>query len=332
MFLFSVIIPMYNKVKYIERALNSVLAQTISDFEVIVVDDGSIDGSVEVVASFNDPRIRLIRQENSGVSAARNKGIVLSNTEMVAFLDADDDWEPTFLETILDLNKKYPHAGTYVTAHRVEYTEGVFVQSDFQFAPSDKDGGLIDSFLCCPYIYSSAIAVKRSVLQSVGAFPVGIKYGEDLDTWIRLAMKAPIAWSPKTCSTSRSSEALYNCRSKTCVGDAPFAKTVMSSRECMPYNEWQSLYELLCSQRLRIFALGTYLAGYWRESRHMVLESLHTKRELRRLAFMLLLTSIPPYIGRFIWRSITGNKDISFLSVDGSLPVPNTQNLSQKGM
>src|SRR3954469_10712247 len=94
----TVIIPLYNKAAYIKRALDSVLAQTFSGFELIVIDDGSTDGGGAIVARCDDPRVRLIRQENAGPAQARNHGIDEASGELVAFLDADDEWMPRYLE------------------------------------------------------------------------------------------------------------------------------------------------------------------------------------------------------------------------------------------
>jgi len=93
----SVIIPLYNKGKYIARALDSIFAQTYQDFEVIVVDDGSTDNGPDIVKQYADPRLRIIRQQNAGPGAARNRGIAESLAFYVAFLDADDEWLPGFL-------------------------------------------------------------------------------------------------------------------------------------------------------------------------------------------------------------------------------------------
>ncbi|MCF7957213.1 MAG: glycosyltransferase family 2 protein [Phycisphaerae bacterium] len=94
----TVIIPLYNKEKTIARALDSIWAQRYQDFDVIVVDDGSTDGSVDIVRGYDDPRLRLIQQKNAGPGAARNTGIAHTTTEFVSFLDADDEWYPWFLE------------------------------------------------------------------------------------------------------------------------------------------------------------------------------------------------------------------------------------------
>src|SRR6266853_1462354 len=104
----SVVIPLFNKRSYIIRCLESVSRQNIRDFEVIVVDDGSTDGSGEVAMGFPDNRVRVIRQKNRGVGAARNRGIEESKAELIAFLDSDDEWMPPFLKRILDLRLKYP--------------------------------------------------------------------------------------------------------------------------------------------------------------------------------------------------------------------------------
>jgi glycosyltransferase involved in cell wall biosynthesis len=109
----TIIIPLYNKRSYIGRALDSVLHQSFQDFEIIVVDDGSTDNGAEVVKSYDDPRIRLIRQENKGVSVARNTGADRATADFIAFLDADDEWMPRQLETVSGLRKKFPDAGLF---------------------------------------------------------------------------------------------------------------------------------------------------------------------------------------------------------------------------
>ena len=103
----SVIIPLYNKAPYVRRALDSVAAQTFTDFEVIVVDDGSTDGGAELVAAYGDSRVRLLRQANAGPGAARNRGIAEARGDILAFLDADDVWLPVFLEESMRLLDRY---------------------------------------------------------------------------------------------------------------------------------------------------------------------------------------------------------------------------------
>src|SRR5712692_9736802 len=94
----SIVVPLYNKAPYVRRALDSIAAQTFSDFEVIVVDDGSTDDGPSVVANYGDSRVRLVRQPNAGPGAARNAGLAQTQGELIAFLDADDEWLPTYLE------------------------------------------------------------------------------------------------------------------------------------------------------------------------------------------------------------------------------------------
>jgi len=112
----SVVICLYNKVKEIGRAIDSVIAQSISEFELIIVDGGSTDGSLDVVTSYNDPRIRLIHQKSKGAAAGRNEGILETKANLISFLDADDVWCPDFLFTILSLREEYLDAGAYGTS------------------------------------------------------------------------------------------------------------------------------------------------------------------------------------------------------------------------
>ena len=107
----SVAIPLYNKRREIARTIQSVFDQTFQQFEILVIDDGSTDGGADIVAQIGDPRVRLIRQANAGVSAARNHAISEAKTELIAFLDADDEWKPGFLAAIWDLRERFPEAG-----------------------------------------------------------------------------------------------------------------------------------------------------------------------------------------------------------------------------
>lgn len=197
--LFSVIIPLYNKEPHIKRTINSVLAQNIQDFEIIVVDDGSTDKSADIVKSFKDQRVQLIQQENAGVSAARNRGIKEAKADLIAFLDADDEWTPSFLETTLRLRMKYPQAGAYATSY-MEYSKHKYIRYKFKAIPLAPWEGLIENYFESlvkghPPFCTSSICIPKSIISEIGGFPEGIWFGEDSDTWARIALKHTIAFS-----------------------------------------------------------------------------------------------------------------------------------------
>lgn len=197
----SVVIPLYNKGPHIARTLNSVLSQTVQDFEVIVVDDGSTDDGAVVVRRFEDKRIRLIRQENQGVSAARNKGIDTARAEMIAFLDADDEWMATHLETLLRLRERYPEAGAYGTAYLIKMEDSKARTAPFSSEiPKEPWEGLLPSYFMAaalgdPPISASTVAVSKCVLYETGGFKTEAWWAEDTDLWGRIAFRYPIAFS-----------------------------------------------------------------------------------------------------------------------------------------
>lgn len=194
----SVVIPLYNKSGFIKRALSSVLKQTFSNFEVIVINDGSTDGSYEAAKEIKDNRIKIINQNNFGVSVARNNGVKHTRTSLVAFIDADDSWHTDFLLTVLRLNKRYPHAGAFATAYEIRKLHKANIPH-FKNIPSYPWEGLIPNYFKSALgqapIFSSAVAVSKPAFLDIGGFPPGVTLSEDGDTWLRLALKYKIAFS-----------------------------------------------------------------------------------------------------------------------------------------
>lgn len=198
----SVIIPLYNKAASIGLTLRAVLEQTFQDFEVVVVDDGSTDGGADVVRAVDDARIRLVSQPNAGVSSARNRGVSESRGEFVAFLDADDLWRPTYLETQFALTRKYPDCDVFATNYEFRDAEGRISPTILRRLPFAGEDGILTNYFevasCShPPLWTSAVMVRRTALQAIGGFPVGIRSGEDLLTWARLAVENKIAYSIK---------------------------------------------------------------------------------------------------------------------------------------
>lgn len=191
----SVVIPLFNKGPHIAKALESVLAQTVLPKEIIVVDDGSIDNGPDIVASYSNLGVRLIRQPNQGVSVARNAGIASAQCDYVAFLDADDWWLPNHLEVIKRLALHYPDAGLLSTAHFI-FRERSNYRPNSIF-PDNWEGQVANFFDAytqgLSLVNSSTACVNRRAIKYVGGFPVGVRRGEDIIVWIELALKYTMA-------------------------------------------------------------------------------------------------------------------------------------------
>ncbi len=193
--LFSVVIPLYNKEKSIAACLTSVLAQTISNLEVIVIDDGSTDASATVAAKVNDHRIRVIARPNRGVSTTRNEGIQESRGEFIAFIDADDEWLPRFLEAVSQLIQAHPDAAVYATAIAVDKGWGRY-RLPARGVPSHPWSGIVPNYYVTRNcLTSSSIVVRKNLFQRAGLFNTKMRTGEDLDMWFRLAAFAKVAYT-----------------------------------------------------------------------------------------------------------------------------------------
>ena len=201
---FSVIIPLYNKAPYVAKAIRSVLEQSFADYELIVVDDGSVDDSGAIALQLLEGRenARLIHQENAGVAVARNNGVEASQGDYLCFLDADDWWETTFLEEMSKLIESFPEAGIY----GVNYTIVNEAKHKTRVAKIGVGEGFEKGYInyCQAYsktlympLTSISVAVPRKVFNEMQGFPKGIKLGEDFLLWIHIAIKHKVAFLNK---------------------------------------------------------------------------------------------------------------------------------------
>ena len=201
---FSVIIPLYNKSPYVAKAISSVLAQTFTDYELIIVDDGSKDDSFAMAlkAIEGHKQCHIYRQKNAGVSVARNIGVGLSRSDYLCFLDADDWWEPDFLMEMSRLIEEFPDAGIYGT----NYTIVNETKHKTRVAEIGVEEGFERGYFnyCQTYaktmympLTSISVAIPRSVFDEMKGFPKGIKLGEDFLLWIRIALKYKVAFLNK---------------------------------------------------------------------------------------------------------------------------------------
>jgi glycosyltransferase involved in cell wall biosynthesis len=191
----SVVIPAYNAAVYIERAIGSVLAQSRRADEIIIVDDGSKDNTADVLDRFSD-KVKLIRQANAGVSAARNAGIRAATGDWVTFLDADDQWLPDYLKKQTELLARNPSlvwsAANYMTC----YDNRQAAEMDPQVAQRLLDGKdyFADYFAAYPRGFvgcSDTMLIRKTVLLEAGLFPVNLRVAEDIDLWWRIAYRYP---------------------------------------------------------------------------------------------------------------------------------------------
>lgn len=186
----SIVMPAYNAGTYVAESIRSVIAQTMADWELLVVDDGSSDDTCEVVGGFlSDPRIRLLKQKNAGPAAARNRGIREGTGPFVAFLDADDLWVPEKLARTLDEFRLHPEIGLCATGMKVIGPDGA-VRGE-TLGP-DRCGQALPDLLSGTFdVLLSSAVVRREVLDRAGLFDESIRLSEDFELWLRVALQCP---------------------------------------------------------------------------------------------------------------------------------------------
>jgi glycosyltransferase involved in cell wall biosynthesis len=206
----SVVIPAYNAMQYLPETVDSVLRQSFTDFELLIIDDGSLDNIKEWTFNLPDKRVKLISQTNQGLSSARNTGIVNSNGEYIAFLDADDLWEETKLEKQVNYLNEQPQVGLIHTW---------MLLIDEQSQPTGKimksyaEGKIWQQLLEKNIIACPSVMVRRRCFATVGLFDKDLRSIEDWDMWIRIAVFYPFAVIKEPLAYYRQ---LPNSMSKNC--------------------------------------------------------------------------------------------------------------------
>jgi len=308
--LFSVVIPLYNKVDCIVETLQSVLNQTLLPEEIIVVDDGSTDNSNGAVKGFIEKsekvlNIQLLRQQNGGVSLARNRGIELAKYPYIAFLDSDDLWKPPFLQRVAELIKAYPDAGAYASGY--EYLDEIGnIRSPF-FENVPEKQGIIDYFRAIRGenpVCSSAVVIRKKVFEQVGMFPVGETMGEDIDTWCRIALSYSIAWTNENLAQYRITTQNRACGKREnllkehCIVKT-LAKAVARESDPEKMELLQTYLESIYMLQARYRLLADDIDGFKKEIARLSFSRFYRKK-------LYYLQFLPNYIAKFLVKRFFG--------------------------
>jgi glycosyltransferase involved in cell wall biosynthesis len=271
----SIVIPLYNKAPYVGRALDSIAAQTFSDFEVIVVDDGSTDEGGRIVESFGDARFRLITQPNAGPGRARNRGISEAKGDLLAFLDADDEWLPDYLEESLRLMESYGPEVASLSSGYIEYPAGVSREEMWQERGITNGAYRLDpetppmlAVYMLAYMSPCSTVARADVLRKWGGFYEREKclYAEDAFLWLKVLLNETVAFNLRPLVRFH-------------VEASGLSKNLKGARPVEPFLVDASEIEAACPPRLRgllerILALRAHKTacvlgywGHWREAR-----------------------------------------------------------------
>lgn len=278
---FSVVISVYNKEDHIAGTLQSVLNQTYSDFEIIIVNDASTDTSERVIRGIKDERISYYASAiNQGAGATRNTGISKSSGEYIALLDGDDVWEPTFLEEILRLQVALPQHAVFATAVLVE-DKARSVPSRYSFDTSSNgeflDLDYFESSLINTILTSSSAVVHQSVFKNIGTYDSTIKSGQDTDLWIRIGLEYRIGFSTKQLVTYRyTPHSLF--KSVRSVTDRPdFLKFIKQEKKHPALKKFIDLNRYSLAIRSKLWGEHHLTATY---TDHIHLKNLNRKQRL----------------------------------------------------
>jgi glycosyltransferase involved in cell wall biosynthesis len=264
--MFSIIIPLYNKAPYIGKAIGSIAAQTCQDFELIVIDDGSTDDSLDKLrvlsSEFREKNIdffnklKIVEQHNQGVSRTRNTGVELARNEYIAFLDADDWWSSNYLEEMAKLIRNYPDAGIW-GAKYYKVKNGQEIDAKIPFDKNFVDGyidylKIYSQTLWMP-LWTGAVVVRKLVFNEIGGFNHSLTAGEDFEFFVRTCVRYPIAYLNKSLAFYNQ-DVDFNNRA---VGNALHAKE--NHMIFFDFGELNSIFDFrMVFEKLALYSLKAY--------------------------------------------------------------------------
>lgn len=300
----TIIVPLYNKVKEVARSLESILKQTISEYELLIIDGGSTDGSLKVVEPYlQDSRIHLLHQKSKGLPAARNEAIYEAKGDLIAFLDADDEWHLDFLETIIYLYNTYPGAGIYATSYE-RCAIDIFKPSPLHGLPKPWEGYLESYFKVYvesgfPPFCPCCVALSKDVFDKVGYFNPESSIGEDIEMWAKGAFHTKIAFTTKICARYHlvaSNKMIYNFQALDMLPAVTYLESLPIDvlRSNSQYNDIMLYLEFL-KLITAYFNIG---AGNRAHAKKLLGES-HSHRFVLKRTFLKIIASFPVSIGCF---------------------------------
>lgn len=305
----SVIIPLYNKAFSIAETLTSVLQQTYTDFEVIIIDDGSTDGGLAIVSQFTDPRIQWVQQPNLGAAAARNAGIEKATGELISFLDADDYWYPNHLEALYKLQTDFPNCGLYCSRYQTKISKNTLLTPNYSNSISENFRGVLSDYFEASLIHrvslTSACAIPKKLLKNDFVFNTQVSSGQDLELFTKIGLKYPVALHNEYT-------VLYHFETPNSL-----AKTPILEKKLMDFTQFaaaetqnKSLKKFLDLYRLE-YALHFKMAGATEKS-NLYLHDIATKIPFKTK----LLLGTPSFILRFL---LTLKQQLKKIGIDFSV-------------
>ncbi len=306
----SVIIPLYNKGPHIKRTIKSLLNQTKKPDEIIIIDDGSTDNGGELVKKIKSPLIKYLRQENRGEWKTRNRGIKIANGDIIAFLDADDTWEPNYLYTIQELINHYPMAGAYATAYYIILPNGIKIKKELNILDKNKEFGVINyirSALKFP-VWICATAFHKKILIELGGFYEGNingidPFGGDVDLILRIAMHHPIVWSSKPLATYHQDATNRTVGFRRWSGEPVISRTARLAIEAgiVPPEQIKDLREYAAHFQISA-ARDCLVLGKKEKAKELLEYARGTKKFARQWWQYRLLAACPGNPGPYLWK------------------------------
>jgi len=288
---FSVIIPLYNKEKFIEDTLQSVLQQSVTDFEIIIVNDGATDNSEAIVLKQTDSRIRYYSKTNEGVSLARNFGIEKASGTYLAFLDADDYWYPDCLETFQEMVLQFPDQFVFAAAKEIQTANKTF-PAGYNFEKSNQPQLLnyFESSQKESILWTSCAVFHKSVFERVGVFDPAIRIGEDTDLWIRVGLAFPIVFHSKILARYNYDEQSVSRAISYIMPDSTFLKYAKLEKDNAALHQFLDLNRFTVAIKYKVLGNNTAFKTYVEaiDSKNLNLK----KRILLKLPVFLLLQLI----------------------------------------